>query len=168
MTDKPFPAGRKTNPALPQDDDSMVEYPGAYQDIMSRAIDDFFTSFDFLPLTVFEDTGGSVFKTHISHGPEKIMVTANLPGMNASDIDVIIKSDALIIAGEKKGTGDGSLPASGPDEQSSMSFRKVIPMPCLIDMQKVQAFFTRGILQVELPKIALNSLPRFRIPIKKD
>ncbi|HQG32373.1 MAG TPA: hypothetical protein PLA83_10630, partial [Deltaproteobacteria bacterium] len=101
----------------------MVEYPGAYQDIMSRAIDDFFTSFDFLPLTVFEDTGGSVFKTHISHGPEKIMVTANLPGMNASDIDVIIKSDALIIAGEKKGTGDGSLPASGPDEQSSMSLR---------------------------------------------
>jgi HSP20 family protein len=168
MTDKPFPADRKVNSALPQDDGDIVVSLGANQGIMNRVINDFFTSFDFLPLTVFEDTGRFIPKAHITHDPEKIMVTAELPGMDADDIDIIIKSDMLIITGKKKEPGNDAMPASMPDEHGPVSFRKMIPIPCLIDMQKAQAIFTKGILQIMLPKITQDSLTRFRIPIKKD
>ncbi len=168
MTDKPFPAGRKTNVPSPQDDGDMADSFKAYQDITNRITSDFFTSFDFLPLTVFEKAGRFVPKTCISHDPEKIMVTAELPGVDAADIEITIKPDMLIIAGEEKGSGEGAVAASFPDSLGPKFFRKVIPIPCLVDMQNVRAVFAKGILQIKLMKITQDRLTRFRIPIKKD
>lgn len=168
MTDKPFPAGRKTNSALPQDDGSMIDPLNAYQGTMNRFTSDFFTSFDFLPLTVFENTGRFVPKTCISHDPEKIVVTAELPGVDAADIEITIKSDMLVIAGEEKGIGEDAVSGLIPVKPGPKFFRKVISIPCLVDMQNVQAVFTKGVLQIKLAKITPDRLTRFRIPIKKD
>lgn len=168
MRDKPFPASRKTNSALPRDDGDMVDSPNAYQSIMDRGTIDFFTSFDFIPLTVFEDTCRFVPKTHLAHEPEKITITAELPGVEAADISITIKPDMLIIAGKDTGAGEDALPVSMQDKYGPKFFRTLIPIPCLIDMQNVKAVFSKGILQIKLSKISQNGMTRFRIPIKKD
>lgn len=165
MTDKLFPSSRKTNSALSQDDGDVIN---SDQSMMNRVSKDFFTSFDFLPLTVFEETGRFVPKTYLSHDPEKITVIAELPGVDAADIDIMIKPDMLIISGVEKEDGDGAAPHSISDKRRPTFFRKVIPISSLIDMQNVQAIFEQGILQIKLTKITQNSLIRFRIPIKKD
>lgn len=167
MADKRFPVSRKEDSVLSEDGADATDSYDAYQSVMNRFIKDFFTNFDLLPLTVFEDTGRFVPAAYITHDPETIIVTAELPGMAADDINVIIKSDVLIITGKKRETGNGSMRTGKPDEHGPLSFRKMIPIPCPIDMQKTQAVFTKGILQIRLPKVKQGSLARFRIPIRK-
>jgi HSP20 family protein len=169
MTVKPFPIGGKEDSASSQasGDGNMADLSTACEHIMNRFTNDFFTNFDFLPLTVFEDQGSLVPRAHIFDDPEKIVVTAELPGVDAGDIDIFIKSDLLIISGQGKRTARGTNPASRIYGHGPAIFRKMIPIPCLIDMQKVQATFTNGILQIRIPKVMRDNLTRFRIPIEK-
>lgn len=167
MADKPFPVSQKENSAVLKHDTGAVDSFDVYESIMNRFINDFFTNFDLLPLTVFEDAGRFVPTAYITHDPETIMITAELPGMGSDDIDIVIKSDMLIITGKKGGTENGTAPRSRQDNHSPLFFRKMIRIPCLIDASKAQAIFRRGILQIKLPKIKQEGAARFNIPIKK-
>ena len=82
----------------------------------------------------------------------QIQVSAELPGLDEKDIDLLISDGALIIRGEKK--------AEVEDKNRQFSerfygrFERQIPLGVEIEEDKVEASFKNGVLTVTLPKSA--------------
>jgi len=134
---------------------------------MNRFFNDFFTSFDMLNLSVFEDTWRFIPKVTVTNDSTKIVISAEIPGMSAEDIEITLRSDSLIITGR-----NGLFPA--PDHTSydfdaatSIPFQKTVPIPMCIDAAAVKASFKNGMLKVILPKCPEKSRIRHHIPVKK-
>lgn len=97
-------------------------------------------------------TGGFTPKVDIVEGEREITVTAELPGMDDKDIDVLLTSDSLTIKGEKREEKEDKNKDYYRMERSYGSFTRTIPMPVEIDAEKVEARFRKGVLTVTLPK----------------
>lgn len=83
----------------------------------------------------------------------KIVVTAELPGLTANDIDVSISDDLLTIKGEKK-MEEEKKKEEGVyvSERYFGSFQRSIRLPAGVDSEKVKADFKNGVVRIEMPK----------------
>ncbi len=168
MADKNFPrrpGDRSTR--SPENDESTVS-PDAFHTKIYRHIDDFFTSFDMLNLSVFEDTWKYIPSVNIMNDKEKIIITAEIPGLTASDIEVTLRSDALMIYGGRKNPDDPSPNPLGLDAEIPGFFRKTIPLPSCIEAAKIRATYKNGVLRIMLPKCSDKSDSRLRIPVRRS
>ena len=82
---------------------------------------------------------------------DKIIVTAEAPGLNKDEVELSVLGDTLTIAGEKK------LPAEEGvnyirHERPHGKFRKLIDMPYSVDRDNISASYKDGILTITLPK----------------
>jgi HSP20 family protein len=81
-----------------------------------------------------------------------VKVTAELPGLEEKDVEVLVDEDVLTIRGEKKAeTQDRER---GFSERYYGRFERVIPLPFPVDEDKAEASFQNGVLTVTLPKSA--------------
>ncbi len=94
---------------------------------------------------------------------------AELPGVDASQVDISFEQNVLTIRGTKRSTleasNDGELRVYAA-ERVTGSFERSIRLPEFVDSDKIQAEFTNGLLKVSVPK-AQAAQPR-RIEIKTD
>ncbi len=94
---------------------------------------------------------------------------AELPGVDASQVDISFEQNVLTIRGTKRSTleasNDGELRVYAA-ERVTGSFERSIRLPEFVDSDKIQAQFTNGLLKVSVPK-AQAAQPR-RIEIKTD
>lgn len=86
--------------------------------------------------------------------PEALIVTAELPGINAKEVDVSVDDGVLTISGEKEeekkeGAEDSQYYLF---ERSYGSFRRSFTLPNAVDVDKISAEFDNGLLKVTLPK----------------
>jgi HSP20 family protein len=92
-----------------------------------------------------------------------VRISAELPGMDEKDIEVLVDKDALIIRGEKK--------AETEDKERCFSeryygrFERVIPLPLAVEGDKVEGSFNNGVLIITLPKSAKAQEKAKRIPV---
>lgn len=139
------------------------------QQEMNRLFDDFFSDFSLQPFGVraeqFERFSPSI---NVTEDEKEVCVSAELPGMDEKDIDVSLSSDTLTIKGEKKVEKEDKGKEYYRMERSYGSFQRVIPLSDEIDMEKVEASFKNGVLNVALPKIAEAKSSRKKISIKKE
>jgi HSP20 family protein len=90
---------------------------------------------------------------------EKYLLSVQLPGMVASDIDLSITGDTLTVRGERK-RPDGVKDDSYRRQERPMgSWSRTITLPDRVETAQVGASFADGILTVSLPK-AENAKPR--------
>ena len=81
-----------------------------------------------------------------------IRVSAELPGLDEKDVEVLVDNDVLILRGEKR--------AETEDQERRFSeryygqFERVIPLPFAVEDDKAEASFNNGVLTVTLPKSA--------------
>ena len=102
---------------------------------------------------------GFVPPTEIVETPEAFLVTLELPGMVAKDVDVSWENDVLTIRGEKteekeeekKGDNDWKYYMM---ERTYGSFTRSFTLPRIVDTEKVEATFNHGVLHLRLPKLA--------------
>jgi HSP20 family protein len=81
------------------------------------------------------------------------VVTAELPGVSASDIEVSLEGSTLTLRGEKKiDTGSEPGTAVHRRERQSGGFRRAFELPAEIDAEKVEAVQRSGVLMLRLPK----------------
>ena len=80
----------------------------------------------------------------------KTVVTAELPGVDKSDVDISVDDNMLILSGEKKSETERKDGDTLHTERSYGSFRRVIALPFAIDEKKVSAKFDKGVLTVTL------------------
>jgi HSP20 family protein len=94
-------------------------------------------------------------------------ITAELPGMDESNIDVKVSDGTLTIKGEKKEEKEEKEKDYYLSERRYGSFQRAFAVPDGVDTDKIDAQFKNGVLTVTLPKTAEAQKSEKKIAIKK-
>lgn len=95
-----------------------------------------------------------------------LKVTAELPGMTADDIDLQVQQGSLVLTGEKRIETSSEEDGCYHTERSFGSFRRVIPLPEDLNVDKVDARFDNGVLSIDIPKRENGRAKSTRINVK--
>ncbi len=100
------------------------------------------------------DRLGSAFvpAAEMEETPEAIHVKLEVPGMDASDIDIQVSAEAVSISGERKEESKTEEKGTIRSEFNYGSFRRVIPLPARVQNTNVNAEYKDGVLNLTLPK----------------
>jgi HSP20 family protein len=79
-------------------------------------------------------------------------ITAELPGIEAKDVDVSLSGDMLVLKGEKHQEKEEKGKNHYLRERSYGAFQRSFQLPDGVDRDKVAADFAKGVLTVTLPK----------------
>ena len=79
-------------------------------------------------------------------------VSAELPGLDAKDIDVQLANGMLTIKGEKQEEKEEKTKGRYVSERRYGSFRRTLQVPGGVDSNKIEASYKSGVLTVTLPK----------------
>ena len=82
----------------------------------------------------------------------EVILRAELPGIEAKDLDIQVTREAVAIAGEYRTETKTEGVRFFRSEFRSGSFRRVVPLPVEIQHDQVGAEFKDGILTLTLPK----------------
>jgi HSP20 family protein len=88
----------------------------------------------------------------VSETGDKVTVKAEIPGMEAKDIEISMVGDTLTIKGEKKVEREEKDENYHMVERSYGSFSRAMKLPAAVDADKVDATYKNGVLTVVLPK----------------
>jgi HSP20 family protein len=133
---------------------------------VNRLFDDVFRGFDAgLPSLGRLSAGAARWPSvEISDGDKEIRVTAEIPGLEEKDVEVLLDDGVLTLKGEKRSeTEDKDRHFS---ERIYGRFERRIPLGYEIEEDKVDAHFKNGVLTVTLPKSAKAQVQAKRIAIK--
>lgn len=89
----------------------------------------------------------------VAETKDKLVVKADLPGVDKKDVKVSVSGDLLTIKGEKKKEEEEKDEQHYCVERYYGSFQRVIPLPSNVKSDKVKANFDKGVLKVTLPKV---------------
>ena len=109
----------------------------------------------FFPETPFHER----FTTHewlpsidLTETKDKLVIKAELPGLEAKDVELTITDDILTIKGEKKEEKEEKDEHHFFVERYTGTFERRIKLPALVKTGKIDATFDKGILNINLPK----------------
>jgi HSP20 family protein len=117
---------------------------------------------DFLPSTLF-GKGKWGPKLDISEGRKDIIVKAEIPGIEAKDLDISIDGRRLNIRGEKKQEQTEEEETYYRIERSYGYFNRTIELPAEADPDKVDASYKKGILKIKLRKTKSSETKRINV-----
>ena len=85
---------------------------------------------------------------------DNFVLKAQLPGIDAKDIDVQVTREAISISGERRYEITEEKSGCVRSEFRYGKFHRVLPLPAPIQNDSVQAEYKDGILMLTLPKVA--------------
>ncbi len=88
----------------------------------------------------------------VSETGDKVTVKAEIPGMEAKDIEISMAGDTLTIKGEKKAEREEKEENYHLVERSYGSFIRSIRMPSPVDPDKIEANYKSGVVTITCPK----------------
>lgn len=88
----------------------------------------------------------------VSETADKVVVKAEVPGIDANDIDISLSGDVLTIKGEKKSEREEKKENYHLVERSYGSFSRTLRLPAAVDADKVEAEYKQGVLTISCPK----------------
>jgi HSP20 family protein len=103
----------------------------------------------------------------IVENDDAFVVTAEVPGINAKDVDISIDDGVLTLSGEKKEEKEEGKEGSKFHmwERRYGSFRRSFTLPQAVEADKISAKATDGILTVTLPKTKKAKAQGRKIPV---
>jgi HSP20 family protein len=89
---------------------------------------------------------------NVWRGEEGLVVTAEVPGIGLSELDLTVHQNMLTIKGQRE--PDPGVPAEKYHrrERESGPFARTIALPYAVDPDQVRASMLNGILTVDLPR----------------
>lgn len=93
------------------------------------------------PNVRLEDTGAA------------LLVRAEVPGLEAKDVEISATASTLTVRGERKVTAPEGYGVHR-NERTSYRFARTFELPTKIDADKVEASLQNGVLTIALPKAA--------------
>lgn len=88
----------------------------------------------------------------VTENSKEFRVSAELPGMDAKDVEVTLADGYVTIKGEKKHEEKEEREGYFRHERSFGSFHRVITLPKNANFDKAEATFNKGVLSISLPK----------------
>ena len=110
--------------------------------------------------------GQWVPKVDVADTPAALIVKAEIPGIEPTEIGLTLEEQLLTIKGEKKQEKETKEDRFYRSERSYGAFARTIRLPAPIDASRVTATFKHGLLTVTLPKGA--PAKGTTIPIKTE
>jgi HSP20 family protein len=92
-------------------------------------------------------------------------VTAELPGLDAKNIELQLADGVLTVKGEKKEEREEKTKDRYVSERRYGSFRRSLQVPASVDADKIEASYKSGVLTITLPKSAEAQKQQKTIPI---
>eukprot|EP01124_Arcella_intermedia_P020378 TRINITY_DN27851_c0_g1_i1.p1 TRINITY_DN27851_c0_g1~~TRINITY_DN27851_c0_g1_i1.p1 ORF type:complete len:148 (+),score=33.93 TRINITY_DN27851_c0_g1_i1:29-445(+) len=96
----------------------------------------------------------------------RILVHAEMPGIDRKQINIQVKNAALEISGRKEETNKQQGGTWLREERRYGEFRRVIPLPKNVDEKKICARLNEGVLEIEIPKTHIEEPKERRINIE--
>ena len=120
---------------------------------MNQLFEDFARGFDMWKPKFAEPFFGDFHvKLDIKDNDNEITLTAEIPGVELKDIDLLLSDHMLTIKGEKKEEREEREKGYYRSERNYGSFQRMIPLPCEVNKDAVEATFKNGVLKVRLQK----------------
>ena len=94
------------------------------------------------------------------------IITAEMPGIEAGDINIDVTADSVTISGERNPDTASNGNSYHRRERDFGMFSRTIQLPFIVDTNKVKAKFTDGILHITLPRAEADK-PK-KITIKSE
>jgi HSP20 family protein len=91
-------------------------------------------------------------RTNLTETKDTLTITAELPGLEAKDVDVAVSGDMLTIKGEKTQEKEEKDEYHHLVERTYGSFSRMVRLPAPVAADKIKASFKNGVLTVSLPK----------------
>jgi HSP20 family protein len=107
-------------------------------------------------------------RVEIKEKDKHYTVSAEVPGIKESDINVTLKDNNLILEGERKSESKKEEEGYFSSEFSYGSFYRSIPLDEEVNPDTVKASYKDGILTVELDKVKATPQKTKKIPILKS
>jgi HSP20 family protein len=84
---------------------------------------------------------------------KEIVLSAELPGLDESDLDISVKDNHLTIKGEKKFENEEKRENYHRVERRFGTFERTFALPDTVDSDHIKASYDKGVLKVALPKL---------------
>jgi HSP20 family protein len=130
---------------------------------MNRLFDDMFRGFDDPRLAGSRGTWPSM---DVEETDKEYRVTAELPGLEERDVEVVLQDGVLTVRGEKKWENEARDRTYS--ERVYGRFERQIALDRDVDENAVSATFKNGVLTVTVPKSAQATERQKRIPINTE
>jgi HSP20 family protein len=88
----------------------------------------------------------------MSETKNNIVVKAEVPGLEAKDIDISLTGGVLTIKGQKKQEKEGKDENYHRVERSYGTFTRSVRVPQEVQSDKIEATYKNGVLKITLPK----------------
>lgn len=119
------------------------------------------------PLWRFESALGMTMPDiDIVEAEQEYRIVAELPGMDAKDVELSVSGDVLTIRGEKKEEKEETAANYHLSERRFGSFQRSFQVPQGADRGAIAAAYDKGVLTVTLPKTPEAAQQRRRIEVK--
>jgi HSP20 family protein len=99
----------------------------------------------------------------ISERKDAYLVTVELPGVEAEDLEITLEDGLLTIQGERHFAHDSSEQQFHRVERRYGAFRRSITLPAQVRAEQIEASFDNGVLQILVPKMEEATPKRIQI-----
>jgi HSP20 family protein len=99
----------------------------------------------------------------ISERKDAYLVTVELPGVEAEDLEITLEDGLLTIQGERIFAHDSSEQQFHRVERRYGAFRRSITLPAQVQAEQIEASFDNGVLQIVVPKMEEATPKRIQI-----
>jgi len=165
----PWGRSRSSVPSTMQQGEEISPFLTLHRE-MNRLFDDVFNRLDpGVPSLLARSpswSGGSWPSLEVNASDNEVRISAELPGMEEKDVEVLVDGDVLTIRGEKKSEAEGQ--GRRISEWYYGRFERSIGLPFEVEDDKAEASFKNGVLTVTLPKSAKAQEKAKRIAFKSN
>ena len=105
-------------------------------------------------------------KVDIRETKDNIVVTAEIPGLTAKDVEVTISADLLTIKGEKRQEKEEKEESYHLIERRYGSFSRSVRLSSEVDTKNITASHKEGVLTIRLPKSEKGKEKQIRINVE--
>jgi len=102
----------------------------------------------------------------VAEKDQEFEITAELPGLDAKDINVTVSDGTLTLKGEKKESKEERDKDYHLTERRYGSFMRSFRLPETVEADKIAASFAQGVLTLKLPKSAKAQQATKKIEVK--
>jgi HSP20 family protein len=119
---------------------------------MNRLFDEMIHTEPELPM-LFQREGAWAPAIELKETDTEIILKAEVPGVDANDLDLQVSEDAVSIVGTHREENRSEEKGVYRSELRYGQFQRVVPLPTTVNHQQAKANFKDGILTLTLPKV---------------
>jgi len=157
----------------PQAETTVPEVWGSFRSEMDQLFNRFARGFGLPSLRNLADFeppwrsfGFSAPPIDMSEDEKAYKISAELPGLDAKDVEVSVSGDRLVLKGEKRQEHEEKNKNYYHSERTYGSFQRSFELPASVDRDKIAADFSKGVLTITLPKTVAMQKQQKKIEIK--